>query len=186
MILYKLKKLEREEISLKKILDDLKRVEGARDISDLEKKIKLTFDLQQAEVELEDARVASADAEAERDAFVSQFKQQSIIDRINAEEQAALQQLDAYEEDIDNFYMYQKQKTEIQNYFAEERAKYMMNETFILERDDYRDFTNRVMILQSRNEEAPYIVEHDYILDTFEVTLLDNRYTLQTIMEKTQ
>jgi hypothetical protein len=29
-------------------------------------------------------------------------------------------------------------------------------------------------------------VEHDYILDTFEVTLLDNRYTLQTIMEKTQ
>lgn len=62
----------------------------------------------------------------------------------------------------------------------------MMNETFILERDDYRDFTNRVMILQSRNEEAPYLVEHDFVLDTFEVTLLDNRYTLQTIMEKTQ
>lgn len=132
-LLGQLKKLEREEISLRKILDDLKRVEGAKDISDLEEKIKLTFDLQQAEVELEDARVASADAEAERDAFVSQFKQQSIIDRINAEEQAALQQLDAYEEDIDNFYMYQKQKTEIQNYFAEERAKYMMNELEALE-----------------------------------------------------
>ena len=128
-----LKELLRDRIGLRKILDDLKRVEGARDISDLEEKIKLTFDLQQAEVELEDARVASADAEAERDAFVSQFKQQSIIDRINAEEQAALQQLDAYEEDIDNFYMYQKQKTEIQNYFAEERAKYMMNELEALE-----------------------------------------------------
>jgi len=37
-------------------------------------------------------------------------------------------------------------------------GKYMMNETFILERDDYRDFTNRVMILQSRKEEAPYLV----------------------------
>ena len=128
-----LKELLRDRIGLRKILDDLKRVEGARDISDLEEKIKLTFDLQQAEVELEDARVASADAEAERDAFVSQFKQQSIIDRINAEEQAALQQLDAYERDIDNFYMYQKQKTEIQNYFAEERAKYMMNELEALE-----------------------------------------------------
>ena len=65
-------------------------------------------------------------------------------------------------------------------------GKYMMNETFILDRDDYRDFTNRVMVLQSRKEEAPYIVEHDYIQDTFEVTLLDNRYTLQKIMEKTQ
>lgn len=62
----------------------------------------------------------------------------------------------------------------------------MMNETFILSRDDYRDLTNRIMILQSRKEEAPYIVEHDYIQDTFEVTLLDNRYTLKTIMEKTQ
>lgn len=61
-----------------------------------------------------------------------------------------------------------------------------MNETFILSRDDYRDLTNRIMILQSRKEEAPYIVEHDYIQDTFEVTLLDNRYTLKTIMEKTQ
>ena len=29
-------------------------------------------------------------------------------------------------------------------------AKYMMNETFILERDDYRDFTNRVLIVESR------------------------------------
>ena len=65
-------------------------------------------------------------------------------------------------------------------------AEYMMNETFILSRDDYRDLTNRIMILQSRKEEAPYIVEHDYIQDTFEVTLLDNRYTLKTIMEKTQ
>ena len=65
-------------------------------------------------------------------------------------------------------------------------AKYMMNETFILSRDDYRDLTNRIMILQSRKKEAPYIVEHDYIQDTFEVTLLDNRYTLKTIMEKTQ
>lgn len=128
-----LRELLRERIGLRKILDDLKRVEGAKDISDLEEKIKLTFDLQQAELELEDARVAISDAEAERDAFVSQFKQQSIIDRINAEEQAALQQLDAYEEDIDNFYMYQKQKTEIQNYFAEERAKYMMNELEALE-----------------------------------------------------
>lgn len=64
-------------------------------------------------------------------------------------------------------------------------GKYMMNETFILERDDYRDFTNRVMILQSRKEEAPYLVEHDFVLDTFEVTLLDNRYTLKAIMEKT-
>ena len=62
----------------------------------------------------------------------------------------------------------------------------MMNETFILSRDDYRDLTNRIMILQSRKEEAPYIVVHDYIQDTFEVTLLDNRYTLKTIMEKTQ
>jgi len=42
------------------------------------------------------------------------------------------------------------------------------------------------MVLKSRKEEAPYIVEHDYIQDTFEVTLLDNRYTLKTIMEKTQ
>lgn len=128
-----LKELLRERIGLRKILDDLKRVEGARDISDLEEKIKLTFDLQQAELELENARVAISDAEAERDAFVSQFKQQSIIDRINAEEQAALQQLDEYERDIGNFYMYQKQKTEIQNYFAEERAKYMMNELEALE-----------------------------------------------------
>lgn len=64
-------------------------------------------------------------------------------------------------------------------------AEYMMNETFILNRDDYRDFNNRVMILQSRNEEAPFLVEHDFVLDTFEVTLLDNRYTLQSIMEKT-
>jgi len=128
-----LKELLRERIGLRKILDDLKRVEGARDISDLEEKIKLTFDLQQAELELENARVAISDAEAERDAFVAQFKQQSIIDRINAEEQAALQQLDAYEKDIENFEMYQKQKTEIQNYFAEERAKYMMNELEALE-----------------------------------------------------
>ena len=123
-----LKELLRERIGLRKILDDLKRVEGAKDISDLEEKIKLTFDLQQAELELENARVATVDSEAERDAFVSEFRQQSLLDRINAEEQAALQQLDAYEEDIDNFYMYQKQKAEIQNYFAEERAKYMMTE----------------------------------------------------------
>ena len=64
-------------------------------------------------------------------------------------------------------------------------SKDMMNETFILERDDYRDFTNRVMILQSRKEEAPYLVENDFVLDTFEVTLLDKRYKLKTIMEKT-
>lgn len=61
----------------------------------------------------------------------------------------------------------------------------MMNETFILNRDDYRDFTNMVMILKSRGEEAPYLVEHDYIQDTFEVTLLDKRYTLKNVMEKT-
>lgn len=123
-----LKELLRERMGLRKILDDLKRVEGARDISDLEEKIKLTFDLQQAELELENARVANFDAESLRDNFVNQFKQQNIIERINAEEQAALQQLDAYEEDIDNFFMYQKRKADIQNYFAEERAKYMMTE----------------------------------------------------------
>lgn len=123
-----LKELLRERIGLRRTLDDLKRVEAARDISDLEEKIKLTFDLQQAELELENARVANFDAESLRDDFVNQFKQQNIIERINAEEQAALQQLDAYEEDIDNFFMYQKRKADIQNYFAEERAKHMMTE----------------------------------------------------------
>ena len=44
-----------------------------------------------------------------------------------------MQQLDAYEEDIDNFFIYQKRKADIQNYFAEERAKYMMNELEALE-----------------------------------------------------
>ena len=68
------------------------------------------------------------DQEMLRDEFVSQFRQQSLLERINAEEQAALDQLDAYEKDIDNFLFYQMRKADIQNYFSEERAKYMMKE----------------------------------------------------------
>lgn len=127
-----LKELLRDRIGLRKILDDLKKVEGARDISDLEEKIKLTFDLKEAEAELEDARVIDADAEVLRDAFVTKFKQQNIIERINAEERAAIEQLNAYEEDIDNFFIYQKRKADIQNYFAEERAKYMKQELDVI------------------------------------------------------
>ncbi len=127
-----LRQLLRERIGLRKILDDIKRVEGAKDISDLEEKIDLTYDLQEAELELETARVANFDAEALRDAFVNQFKQQSIFERIDAEEKAALAQLDAYEEDIDNFFIYQKDKADIQEFFADERAKYMQDELDII------------------------------------------------------
>jgi len=127
-LLGQLRESERKEIALRKILDDIKRVEGARDISDLEEKIKLTYDLKQAELELEEARVMDLDQEMLRDEFVSQFRQQSLLERINAEEQAALAQLDAYEKDIDNFLFYQMRKADIQNYFSEERAKYMMKE----------------------------------------------------------
>jgi len=127
-LLGQLRESERKEIALRKILDDIKRVEGARDISDLEEKIKLTYDLKQAELELEEARVMDLDQEMLRDEFVSQFRQQSLLERINAEEQAALDQLDAYEKDIDNFLFYQMRKADIQNYFSEERAKYMMKE----------------------------------------------------------
>ena len=127
-LLGQLRESERKEIALRKILDDIKRVEGARDISDLEEKIKLTYDLKQAELELEEARVMDLDQEMLRDEFVSQFRQQSLLQRINAEEQAALAQLDAYEKDIDNFLFYQMSKADIQNYFSEERAKYMMKE----------------------------------------------------------
>jgi len=127
-LLGQLRESERKEIALRKILDDIKRVEGARDISDLEEKIKLTYDLKQAELELEEARVMDLDQEMLRDEFVSQFRQQSLLERINAEEQAALAQLDAYEKDIDNFLFYQMSKADIQNYFSEERAKYMMKE----------------------------------------------------------
>ena len=56
-----LKELVRDKIGLRKILNDIKRVEGAKDISDLEEKIDLTYDLQEAELELKKARVAEID-----------------------------------------------------------------------------------------------------------------------------
>tara|TARA_R100000951_G_scaffold35619_1_gene30147 strand:- start:2123 stop:3751 length:1629 start_codon:yes stop_codon:yes gene_type:complete len=127
-----LRELLRERIGLRKILDDLKRVEGAKDIADLEEKIDLTYDLQEAELELENSRVADFDAEALRDAFVSQFKQQNIFERIDAEEKAALGQLKEYEKDILNFEVYQQRKADIQRFFAEERAKYMQDELDII------------------------------------------------------
>ena len=136
-LLGQLRESERKEIALRKILDDIKRIEGARDIADLEEKIKLTYDLKQAELELEEARVIDLDQEVLRDAFVSQFRQQSLLERINAEEQAALAELEAYEKDIDNFLFYQMRKADIQNFFSEERAKYMKKELDIIAETTY-------------------------------------------------
>jgi len=62
-------------------------------------------------------------------------------------------------------------------------SKDMMNETFTLDRNRYRDFTYRVDLLKkTKGVEAPYLVEYDTVLDTFEVTLLHKSYDLNFVM----
>jgi len=62
-------------------------------------------------------------------------------------------------------------------------SKDMMNETFTLNRNEYRDFTYRIDLLnKTKGVEAPYLVEHDLVLDTFEVTLLHKSYDLKFVM----
>ncbi len=59
----------------------------------------------------------------------------------------------------------------------------MVNETFTLNRNEYRDFTYRVDLLnETKGVESPYLVEHDFVLDTFEVTLLDKSKDLEFVM----
>ena len=62
-------------------------------------------------------------------------------------------------------------------------SKDMMNETFTLDRNQYKDFTYRIDLLKTtKGVEAPYLVEHDFVLDTFEVTLLHKSYDLNFVM----
>ena len=57
----------------------------------------------------------------------------------------------------------------------------MTNITAVLSKDDYRTFTQKVDIASSKGVEIPHIVEYDTVLDTYEVTLLDNTKTMDEL-----
>ena len=57
----------------------------------------------------------------------------------------------------------------------------MTNITAVLSKDDYRTFTQMVDIASSKGVEIPHIVEYDTVLDTYEVTLLDNTKTMDEL-----
>tara|TARA_B110000285_G_C14975935_1_gene538967 strand:+ start:444 stop:650 length:207 start_codon:yes stop_codon:yes gene_type:complete len=62
-------------------------------------------------------------------------------------------------------------------------SKDMMNETFTLNRMEYEDLKFRIdQLNESKGIDTPYLVEHDFVLDTFEVTLLHKSYNLNYIM----
>jgi len=62
-------------------------------------------------------------------------------------------------------------------------SKDMMNETFTLNRMEYEDLKFRIdQLNESKGINTPYLVEHDFVLDTFEVTLLHKSYNLNYIM----
>ena len=62
-------------------------------------------------------------------------------------------------------------------------SKDMMNETFTLNRMEYEDLKFRIdQLNESKGINTPYLVEHDFVLDTFEVTLLHKLYNLNYIM----
>ena len=57
----------------------------------------------------------------------------------------------------------------------------MTNITAVLSSEDYRTFTQKVDIASSKGVEIPHIVEYDTVLDTYEVTLLDNTKTMEEL-----
>jgi len=57
-----------------------------------------------------------------------------------------------------------------------------MRNTFILNRDEYRDFSSKVEDLSDINVTVPFLVEHDFVGDTFQVTLLEEEQSLSYIM----
>ena len=47
----------------------------------------------------------------------------------------------------------------------------MVNNSAILTRDEYREFNDRVAILQGKGYELPFEVKFDKVKDTYEVTI---------------
>ena len=57
----------------------------------------------------------------------------------------------------------------------------MTNITEILSRDEYDTFTRKVDDSTINGIFIPHIVEHDTVLDTYEVTLLDKTKTMEEL-----
>ena len=57
----------------------------------------------------------------------------------------------------------------------------MTNITEILSRDEYDTFTRKVDAATIKGIFIPHIVEHDTVLDTYEVTLLDKTKTMEEL-----
>jgi len=55
----------------------------------------------------------------------------------------------------------------------------MTNEEYTLSREEYRNFTVAVDL---HPEDVPYLVEQDFVLDTFAVTLLDKTKDYNKVM----
>lgn len=57
----------------------------------------------------------------------------------------------------------------------------MLN-TFVLNRDDYRDFSSKVDELSEVNITVPFLVDHNFVADTYQVTLLEEEQNFAFIM----
>lgn len=57
-------------------------------------------------------------------------------------------------------------------------------DTFIMERNEYRAFTNKIDSMAAQGIMVPHLVEHDKELDTFTVKLLDSDMDSKFLQEK--